>query len=827
MAGNQRGARTLVYAPKVRVLIATDNGVIDVSDDIVNGQCRRTINSVSQFSCVLNNRNGKYMNGTLQRMNRITVEMSRVGGYVQVFSGYLDSIPAFGLYVNTCQIQASCTLKLLQYRYWDIGLPASQELLKQDKYTADSLNSVDGEGVSGIDSGIGKMIATVLQEVSGWKADMIHIQQIPEKFINQILEINEFSEDADNAANALRKYLGIPAFGIYTSSEANEKIPVVAPPGANGKYSIADVVSICRAAGFTGESLSIAASVAMAASDGQPNKIVADLTNALTGKNNSFVGLWQVSLESETKIVMGEALDALKSSKFIFEKTKEGKDFSVLPRYKDNSYKKFLEKAKTASLKVDTGIVTYTSVLGTDTTKPTTPELGVPKAEPTSTHPSHPTTAAVVVPRFTNAQATDEFMKSTFGASEADVQSKCVTLQFLDQSISVHQLAAGSFAKAIAIIKAFEDSKPEGGKYKIKQIGSQNWRNKVGGGSGLSMHSFGTTIDINWDTNGMPSAGVGPNSTDLPVEWIKAFEDNGFEWGGRWSNVDYMHFQWMGGEGSTNVDGTLTPGTGATGGGNIFQQGVFRYLFLGANIDPLSSFLQGDLAPLNDVSLLSSMQGIISSSLRCFMSGPDGSFVAFYPDYFGLAGTSPKLVLEDIEMLDFRIDVNDNNLATDVFVIGSHGASIGPQAGINPYLDWANTRGIVNVRQPETMGYVLGQDSDQVDFSADSIYGRFGMRPYKIDLPQVSSPLFEKLQALQVFQKKWSEQYSTNVQFTFMPELQPGMRVLIKSHDMTVYVEEVVHTFGFDTGFTTQATISSPARVGAGMDIEGLPLGRM
>lgn len=69
---------------------------------------------------------------------------------------------------------------------------------------------------------------------------------------------------------------------------------------------------------------------------------------------------------------------------------------------------------------------------------------------------------------------------------------------------------------------------------------------KITGGSGLSLHSFGVAIDINWQTNGYGRRA----STDMPmamVEDIEAIRTRGghlvWQWGGRWSTPDYMHVE--------------------------------------------------------------------------------------------------------------------------------------------------------------------------------------------------------------------------------------------------------------------------------------------
>lgn len=55
---------------------------------------------------------------------------------------------------------------------------------------------------------------------------------------------------------------------------------------------------------------------------------------------------------------------------------------------------------------------------------------------------------------------------------------------------------------------------------------------------GLSTHSWAIAGDLNWATN--PVGKVG----DLPQGIIDSFERHGFNWGGRWSTRDDMHFQY-------------------------------------------------------------------------------------------------------------------------------------------------------------------------------------------------------------------------------------------------------------------------------------------
>lgn len=67
--------------------------------------------------------------------------------------------------------------------------------------------------------------------------------------------------------------------------------------------------------------------------------------------------------------------------------------------------------------------------------------------------------------------------------------------------------------------------------------GCFNVRSKKGGGHSFSLHSWGLAVDLNaaWNQFGQ--------TPSMPQQIVTAFERNGFDWGGRWSTPDGMHFQ--------------------------------------------------------------------------------------------------------------------------------------------------------------------------------------------------------------------------------------------------------------------------------------------
>ena len=88
--------------------------------------------------------------------------------------------------------------------------------------------------------------------------------------------------------------------------------------------------------------------------------------------------------------------------------------------------------------------------------------------------------------------------------------------------------------------------------YEIKQIGGYSFRQKVGS-NGLSSHSYGLAIDINWDygnpfiKKGKIQAGTRYLSHELSMTDgsipVRIMEAHGWVWGGHWTHSkDYMHF---------------------------------------------------------------------------------------------------------------------------------------------------------------------------------------------------------------------------------------------------------------------------------------------
>jgi hypothetical protein len=265
--------------------------------------------------------------------------------------------------------------------------------------------------------------------------------------------------------------------------------------------------------------------------------------------------------------------------------------------------------------------------------------------------------------------------------------------------------------------------------------------------------------------------------------------------------------------------GTVTGGlNGTTGTGQTepIARNLFTYQFMPGQFSSDISVLLGgqqggeEKAFINDEPLLQTVISFSQAGLRNFQSAPNGDFIAYYPDYFGLDGKDAVFTLEDIEMKNVQIDLNDDAMATHVYIAGS----MSMQASNTGILGWLNTKGVATVENEwlfRRMTAAAPHVPGELLQSGAEIMKKFGVRPLSRTMTSVMGGPMEFLMAVQLFMQKWAEQYSTVIETTFLPEVFPGMRVHLAQHNLQVYVSEVTHAGDFENGFTTTMTIMAPS----------------
>jgi cell wall-associated NlpC family hydrolase len=276
----------------------------------------------------------------------------------------------------------------------------------------------------------------------------------------------------------------------------------------------------------------------------------------------------------------------------------------------------------------------------------------------------------------------------------------------------------------------------------------------------------------------------------------------------------------VGGQGGGIPPGTGTGGPQGGGGGSSNQnepiaRNLFSYMFYpGAYAADAADLLTGEKAYVDGQPLMQMVRALSQASLRNFQSAPNGNFIAYYPDEFGLYGKSPVLNLVDLELKDCHIDLSDDNLTTHVYVEGDY--TMMGQADATT--GWIYTSGVATVENPQlyqNLAQAAPGDVDQ-NLTAQQLMNRFGVRPYKDSYQLAGNAGLEFFLAATIFMGKWASQYTTDIGLTFMPELYPGMRINIDGHGLQVYCSQVTHVFDWERGFVTNATVnaaSSPSRI--------------
>lgn len=279
-----------------------------------------------------------------------------------------------------------------------------------------------------------------------------------------------------------------------------------------------------------------------------------------------------------------------------------------------------------------------------------------------------------------------------------------------------------------------------------------------------------------------------------------------------------------------------------------FMNAAFNvgFMFPGSMVDSL--LLRGQRALENDVPLLDSVREITIASMRNFASLPNGDFIAWYPDYFNIARRNPWLRISAAELKKCTIDLSDKSLTTHVYILGNPwGLGTQPTANSDWYEKLAGT-GVVTIEQPKILDSFLNhkykslkKGSERIIEAFDSksqypsldFLEKYGARPYKEQNLTIRHPVMEFFYAYHTFIQKWSEQFISTAEFTFMPELFPGMIIEIPSYQespdplggVTFYVQDVTHNCSYENGFSTTATLVAPGYSQYGDDDTRSPLG--
>lgn len=834
---------TFVYSPSVTAHVEVTNKqglaeIIDISGDLTAGQINLRSNGVHLFQFKLQNSQRKY-DGLIRPMDRIVVSMSRIGAPLRVFSGYMNNGPLFSVWPRVLNMTASCTLKKLQFWYWDSSSNAAQQLITswQQLQANQSAQTKTNQGnqPNAADGGIRDMVIQLLTEVVGWPQEKIHIGAIPTRWFDFATSVgDEIIKAADESA--LIGTLGGSASVGGSSLTSNGSLP----PGTYAGVTLnqaqannaATIFNVAVSRGLTAHDAALGIGCAMQEST---------LTNLTSGSADS-VGLFQqrpsqgwgtAQQIEDPQYAAGKFFDALVKvpnyETLPFTVAIQSVQRSGLP----NAYAKWenfadacvqvLQKNNTAS--TNAGILTQGSAT-IGSSGATGENIASVAFNLIKSHP----------PGYIRYQ---EGGDSAYNDPDPRV------------------LDCSSFVDWVFYHTTGRPLNPSGSRSTAHSIGPQCINIDVADaknikGALLFIGNVGAETHVEVSLGNGSTAAAHTNQVPL-AQQVDISPAGNFTHGGLLPGINYSNsatttaaanlIQSVEHYKATTSDpnqfgpnATVNP-TNQTGGntGDPFNALVNVYTW-GFNPSNDADIFAGPRAMMNDEPILPYISNLLGASMRSWCSAPNGDFMAWFPDYFNIWGISAVMNVKAIELMDFTVDWSDQQIVTHQYVVGvpqgmfdtaSGSVSAYDPTGSQGQLYWElTTQGVATMDFPQIFRAIFGQDAT-TDF-VNNYLSRFGGRPNMVTIPTISQGRPEFFMALYLFMQRWANQFQANVPMTFMPELWPGMILRLPEFNFQAYINEVQHNFQFgpDGGFSTSASISAPARINDQTSMFGLlPLG--
>lgn len=827
---------TFVYHPDIKVWIATDNdGVLDISGDLISANVTRSTNTVSTFSCEIQNTWKKY-DRRIQRMNRIVVWLQRTQ-WLQVFSGYVTLAPFETVVPGAIQIQANCTLKRLENTYWDVNTPEAQSIMPGSFSLINNQSQFQ-------DGGAAQGMLNILSSVVGWNPAQIHFQSIPQQFFQWATSM--FIAEAGDLPSSLINQLmqATDAQGTTAGNNQGGTATSIAPPaGAPAKGATWRGGGAGTATWYYNYPVNHTGPSASQPSFG--GSITQNVAKCFQDAYGCAMG-WTFGDPNTGKVLpgMAPAISYLQGphgdgKRLLVTNTQNGR--AIIVRTTD------WEQAGGSNGKlIDLSDVAWQQLAGTAPLSQGALQVTVQWADDSS----KPGPVSSTLP--TQGQ-------TGYGAAIVPVNQQtgtAVTQASTNPSLYKYEQTVDAIVQA-ARSQIGVPYSWGGGNTTGPTFGTAQGANTKGFDcSGLVEWAYGTAqismpkpSQNQWEITKQFTLPPGtlPNPGDLifyeglppqhvaiasgPTTLIQAPQtgelvqevpiysgmtaitrpvpgSGGVALSGAQGNLNLN---------AANANDPLTV-TGSNGKQQYNTANLFNTIFTLPQIDPRAIMFYGSArAFITDEPVLNSIAQLCTASLRSFQSAPNGDFVAWFPDFFGIYGKTPALQLRDIEIVDFKIQVSDAPLATHVAVVGDTASisTFGPTMA-----DWLSTEGIVSLQETSIMNILFGGSDKTLNFNPGAFLAKFGMRPYVVTKPTIKSNLLEFLCGIMTFMEKWADQYSTTVTTTFLPEVYPGMLIQLPDQgNLQVYVQQVQHNISRSSGFTTQMTITAPTRNGAILEI--------
>lgn len=828
---------SFIYAPQIKVYIETGGNLLgptksaqtlDVSDDLVRGRITRRVDGVSDASFTLLNPRRKY-DQVFTPNDRITVLMKRVT-WVRVFTGYLNKVPLMTGWPRDVEITASCSLKRLQYWYWDPESAYTQQMIMN------ALSAASGTGKTS-DGGMTNVVLTILKDVIGWPESKVHIAKIPDDWFKTAYKIaeavNKSAKESDDLAQQFFQSLG----GAGSVGDTGGETDTSSLGGEYGGYNSAEQKKNAVIIYNTGRSMGADRRDQIAAimTAMQESRLI-----NIKGGDRDSAGLFQ-QRPSQGWGTLAQVTDPVYASKKFFTALFNVRNRDSMPLWQvcqavqRSGHPRAYDKHEPGATKMVDDMAkkggTSDIVGGGKKDKPSA------KATGTATNKQFIQVAKDLVTTYPNIPYTQKY-----GGTQMAVLSKnpppgldcssfvqAVVLRTLGGLYNFPRTTTTQAPYCRRISAEVALKTPGALLFKGAYPNPHHVEMSIGDGKhAVGAHSKGTFASIqantNWDFGGLVPR----------IDYGKLGMGDGDAGGGAVTDNP--------GE-SASEKTIYTDPYSSTPGYNANDP--FDKLFGDTAWQPLASqksdtgyvlsqSLTGIKSLMNDQPLLPYLKNLFSATMRSFCSAPNGDLIAWFPDYYGLWNTAAKMVVQPIEVKDFNVDWDDSFFVTHQFVATTPQGGAGQNAlnlatgqvsslvgaALDPLVVAQNlsyTRGIASIDVPAMMYalFKINPTTAQSQEFSKWIYQRFGARPDFQQIPNMVGPSAQFFASIYYFMRQWAYQYNADVPLTFMPELFPGMLLQIPAFSFQGYVNQVTHEFQFgDEGyFNTSVNISAPARL--------------
>ena len=833
---------TLVYSPAVTIVIDTINdGLIDISEDIVSGSVTLRENASHTFDVSFNNTYRKY-DGIFTPNDRVVIQLKRLK-WLQVFAGYLDQVPMYSTFPRVVELSGQCTLKIMKNWPWDARSQAASNLIHTS-----SMKERDQQ-----DGGVGFVAAKIMTEVVGWSADKIHIGKVPDQWFSKFQSV--FKAVSDDALDAAEVIGTSPIIAGRTASASPTLDPRDdTPVGDSSDMSIVLLTIRTLESGNNYTAVNRGDGVGDIASGAY--QFVTTTWNNYGGYKEAYLAPRAVQDAKATEYanyILGRWGNKLVNIPYGWYLPKVFTHPELLDKIPAENEGNQLTIRQYGEKWVKTYYSIYEQVMGKPPANPS-PTGPITVVSPTSG------TSVVLNPADQNQSrsSSDAIYPIPNGVSGLDYQR----VAWGGHTNGKIPPSAMKYAKGIgwghpsavdSMTLLIEAGKKDG--YDFTGSCYRSYENQAIGAAqnpndyatpGRSNHGWGLAMDFTCLT-GMSKSNPGKNRSEMfdtqEYKWLLA---NAWRWGwghpayaqrGGSGPVEPWHWEFFAFENFRNSP-EARPGVGynpSSQGPNPFDgdglmgtmaQDETSQLF--SNIafwsfgndesyDEESAYLSGIRATMNDTPVMETVGQLIKTANRSYCAAPNGDFIAWFPDYWGEYNTAGRMNVELIELMDFSVTWNDSPLVTHQFVegsgsLGSHG--LNPD-GIRNAISANITAGVATVELPRFLESIVNYGGEQYPWLSDpdALLRRFGARVDRTFVGTIFGPQQEFWFATHLFLQSWADMFRAHVPLTFMPELFPGMLLCIPELKVQFYVKSVTHSWNMtnDVGFTTSAETCAPS----------------